>query len=498
MPVQWNLLDTNAPARVGQSFNLMGAYQQGQDRGLMRRGAEQKLEMNALDMQQQRMQMQPQAPTRKQQSTQLGADLDNQKKMTAIGIQSAQAIFRASDQEILPIALELTKRNGELFGIPPEQVQEHLRKTQQWFQEGGPNKLREEAKRAGMQLQQQGQGQTPAIKNYEYGQQNPGFAEAQQQKQRKGAETYSPSPLKKLIDERQVLVDAGAAPDDPRVVAYDSKISGTEIDVTNITQEEIDVWGNFVLLTGKMPSLGRGKSSTKVRLGIAKSAARQALDADGLGIVDEPNKTPAEAALGMLTAQSDTKSIQGALNFLDKQVSSMGSFVTNIGLQVEKVNELSADLKTFDSRILNLPLRAVRGKIAGSALQAKYDMYLTEIESEIGKLATGSSASIAELSTSAQEKWASIHDKNLSVKDMLSLLDETAKAAKMRLDSVEGQLQKTRTRMVNREGVQGAVATPAAVQQTPPTNPQGWLLHEDAQGNKAYVSPDGKQFEEVQ
>lgn len=30
-----------------------------------------------------------------------------------------------------------------------------------------------------------------------------------------------------------------------------------------------------------------------------------------------------------------------------------------------------------------------------------------------------------------------------------------------------------------------------------PTNAKGWALHQDAAGNKAYVSPDGKQFEEV-
>jgi hypothetical protein len=32
---------------------------------------------------------------------------------------------------------------------------------------------------------------------------------------------------------------------------------------------------------------------------------------------------------------------------------------------------------------------------------------------------------------------------------------------------------------------------------TPNTNAQGWALHVDASGNKAYVSPDGKQFQEV-
>ena len=38
---------------------------------------------------------------------------------------------------------------------------------------------------------------------------------------------------------------------------------------------------------------------------------------------------------------------------------------------------------------------------------------------------------------------------------------------------------------------------PTPVQQTPSTNAKGWILHQDASGNKAYVSPDGKQFEEV-
>ena len=33
--------------------------------------------------------------------------------------------------------------------------------------------------------------------------------------------------------------------------------------------------------------------------------------------------------------------------------------------------------------------------------------------------------------------------------------------------------------------------------QLPPTNANGWVLMEDANGNKAYVSPDGSQFEEV-
>ena len=43
----------------------------------------------------------------------------------------------------------------------------------------------------------------------------------------------------------------------------------------------------------------------------------------------------------------------------------------------------------------------------------------------------------------------------------------------------------------------GGARVPAGGAGTAPTNAKGWVLHTDANGNKAYVSPDGKSFEEV-
>jgi len=261
---------------------------------------------------------------------------------------------------------------------------------------------------------------------------------------------YAPSDLKKAIGERQAYLDRGLSPDDPIIKAYDNKISGSDVDIESMTQEEVDTWGQIVNLTGKMPALGHGKQASKIRMQIAKSAARNALDAATLIPGADPNKRPSDAALEVVGTQTDTKAIGGAITLLQKQASSMGSFVSNIEQQIDKVHALSSDLKTYDTRLMNVPLRAMRGKIQGSPLQAKYDMYLAEIESEIGKLATGSTASIAELSATAQNKWEKIHDKNLSVKDMLSLLDETKAAARMRMKSVDDELEKTRRKMRSR------------------------------------------------
>lgn len=49
-------------------------------------------------------------------------------------------------------------------------------------------------------------------------------------------------------------------------------------------------------------------------------------------------------------------------------------------------------------------------------------------------------------------------------------------------------------RQINERYAGGSSAAPANV---PQTNARGWTLHTDASGNRAYVSPDGRQFEEV-
>ena len=148
--------------------------------------------------------------------------------------------------------------------------------------------------------------------------------------------------------------------------------------------------------------------------------------------------------------KADNAAYGSSITQQQKQIGAMGSFVKNMDSQINKVGELSKKLSTFDTRLLNVPLRAVRGRIVGSADQAKYDMYLTEIENEIGKLATGSAASVSELSVGAQQKWEKIHDKNLSIKDMLELLKETRTAGQLRMKSVEDQIKETKASMRNR------------------------------------------------
>jgi hypothetical protein len=142
----------------------------------------------------------------------------------------------------------------------------------------------------------------------------------------------------------------------------------------------------------------------------------------------------------------------------------MGSFTANMDLQINRITELSQGLKTFDTRLLNIPLRAVRGKIIGTPLQSQYDLLLAEIEREAAKLATGSTASVAELSATAQNRFDELHDKNLAVKDMLKVLQETSHLAKMRYKSVNDQLARTRKKLKTREYPQNAPGDDGTIQ----------------------------------
>lgn len=69
-------------------------------------------------------------------------------------------------------------------------------------------------------------------------------------------------------------------------------------------------------------------------------------------------------------------------------------------------------------------------------------------------------------------------------------------------DSAEVIAQKAANRKTAIAGLQRSAgpsykAPAAAAAQVPNKNAKGWILHTDAQGNRAYVSPDGSQYEEV-
>ena len=234
-------------------------------------------------------------------------------------------------------------------------------------------------------------------------------------------------------------------------------------DEVDLTPEGVDYAAKLLNVTGRMLPLGRGKKATKIRKQIIERAEQLA---------------KGDVASTIVT-QADVASLRKSIDQQQKQYGSMGSFVKNLNAQIERVGAIIPKLKSADARILNVPWRKLRQKIVGNPELAKYEMYLTEIESEIGKLATGSTASVAELSQGAQEKWAAIHDKNLSLPDMWKVLQETGHAGDLRLKSVGDNLRETQERLRIAAGGEPKVEDRVVV--VSPTGQEGTIPKEQLQ-----------------
>ena len=143
------------------------------------------------------------------------------------------------------------------------------------------------------------------------------------------------------------------------------------------------------------------------------------------------------------------KTLTSSLGNQEKQRGMMQSFVANINAQVNRVDEIMEDINRWGVRGLDLPKRELKKRLIGSGHEVTLEAYLTEISNEIGKLSTGSQASIRELSTEGQARWNKIHDPNLSLKEMKIILDETKNMAAMRMKTVDDTIELTKERMRN-------------------------------------------------
>lgn len=189
------------------------------------------------------------------------------------------------------------------------------------------------------------------------------------------------------------------------------------------------------LKTGKMPALGmrNGSNRTLIINGAAAMAKERGID---------PYNVPA--------LRYEFSALGKSLNNQQKIYNMMGGFVRNLNKQVDRVSDIHGDLvNRLGTRALDVPIRQLKMRFKGSGNEAILEAYMTEISNEIGKLSTGSSASIAELSVGAQERWSKIHDPNLSMNELLKILTETKDMGAMRIDSSREEIFSTKGAMDN-------------------------------------------------
>ncbi len=161
--------------------------------------------------------------------------------------------------------------------------------------------------------------------------------------------------------------------------------------------------------------------------------------------------------------KTDYKSLDKSTSNQRKIYDMMSSFVGNINFQVGEVERRFKELPRTDTRLFNMPIVEVRKRITGSGEEASIKSYLIEISNEIGKLSTGSAASIRELSVDAQKQWKDIHDEKLSYNDIMKVMQTTR-------DQANGRLRMTKIAMdATRSAIETIVGPGGSSQEQIPT-----------------------------
>lgn len=149
----------------------------------------------------------------------------------------------------------------------------------------------------------------------------------------------------------------------------------------------------------------------------------------------------------MALMQTDYRAADMSMKNQKKIFDMMNGFVLNLNKQVVEVTRLLDEADRFGLKLGNVPLIAIKNKITGSGLEASIKSYLLEISNEIGKLSTGSAASIRELGENAQIKWEKIHDTTLPLRELVKVLDTTRGQANLRIQSSQEAMEFTRNQI---------------------------------------------------
>jgi hypothetical protein len=202
------------------------------------------------------------------------------------------------------------------------------------------------------------------------------------------------------------------------------------------------------MMTGKPPVSASGMGGND-RQAYAKAYAQWKVDK---GI------RPQDIAL----MQADYRAGDMALKNMKKQEAPMSAFVGNINKQIEKVKQLYDNNDRIGLRLLDLPLRELKVRAMGSGDEAVKASYLLEISNEIGKLSSGASASVQQLSDSAKEDWKKVHDVNLPMKEIMKIVNATRDQANMRLGTWKeaGEAVRNQIRFMG-TGDSGGTSSPA-------------------------------------
>jgi hypothetical protein len=280
---------------------------------------------------------------------------------------------------------------------------------------------------------------------------------------------------------QQEVADTGKQ----RVVAYSKKLADDiETGSKPIDKQTVDFYAK--------QSLG-GDNSWQV--GLARGKVGQKLIAAVKDRIPQMAAETGQSAMDAVANKADmgalTKTLADRTKYSTAVEQLQGTLTKQAGL-VEDL--LSKGASEAGSPVLNKWLQAGR-KATGDPDVRALNAAIVGLGREHQRVLT-SPLSNAQLHASA----SATADELINTADTPEAIRAIIKV--MQTEAANGRQQATETvdevrNKIKELGKGNGVSPPGAKPASEWTNAKGWKLHMDAQGNRAYVSPDGKQFEEA-
>lgn len=134
-----------------------------------------------------------------------------------------------------------------------------------------------------------------------------------------------------------------------------------------------------------------------------------------------------------------------SLNDLAKRETLIGTFTHRIDATSDVVIKLAQKYRNTNSRLLNIPINSLSGMMGSGDLQA-LKLALKSLSNEVAKVESGS-LGIAEVSVEQSKYMERVHDPNLSLNDMLKVINTGKALGKTNMDSIRKQRQELKGRI---------------------------------------------------
>lgn len=258
------------------------------------------------------------------------------------------------------------------------------------------------------------------------------------------------------------------------------------------TPQTIDFLAQTYKQTGQLPALGMGKGAATLRQKVFDRAAQ-------LGM--EGGVSAADAAEEVKDAKINTAAQSKAVK--DFSTGTQGRQVNSFNTAIDHLatmDKLADALANGDVKLVNSIGNTVT-RWTGGAAPTNFEAAKQIVSAEVIKTIVANGGSMAERQE-ASDKFSNANSpaqlKGV-IKTYKHLLGGQLNSLQLQYENGTGRkdfhTKLTSAAKTTMKELRGDAAPATA--NIPMQNGKGWTLHTDANGNRAYVSPDGKQFEEV-